>query len=175
MTMRMTRAEIPADGPDRILGRIGVAGQAAGPGDFGELVAADERPVALAVEGAERAARDRRVDERLGALFAVVRDDDLALAGVESLAVVAGQRRRDRRRADLGGLAGLGLVLDLLDEAFDRERADIHLVEAVLHGGEVDLVRGVGQVAGVAGVAAGHQLRRDDPYFAVGVDEVRAR
>ena len=167
------RAEIPADGPDRILGRVGVAGEAAGPGDFGELVAADERPVACAVEGAERAARDRRVDERLGALLAVVRDDDLALARVESLAVVAGQRRRERRGAGFGGLAGLGLVLDLLDQAFDREGADIHLVEAVLHGREVDLVRRVREVTGVAGVAAGHELRGDDPHRAVRADEIR--
>ena len=167
------RAEIPADGPDRVLGRVGVAGQAAGSGDFGELVAADERPVAFAVEGAERAARDRRVDERLGALLAVVRDDDLALAGVESLAVITGQRRRDRRGADLCGLAGFGLVLDLLDQAFDREGADVHFVEAVLHRGEVDLVRRVREMAGVTGVAAGHELRRDDAHLAVGADEVR--
>ena len=60
-------AKIPADGPQRIFRRIGVAGQAAGPGDFGELVAADERPVAFAVERAEASADDGRIDERLRA------------------------------------------------------------------------------------------------------------
>ena len=166
-------AEIPADGPERVLRRIGIAGQAAGSGDFGELVAADERPVAFAVEGAERAARDRRIDERLGAALTIIREDDETLSGIETFTVIAGQRRGEGGRADLGGLAGLRLVHDLPDEALHRERADIDLVEAVFHRGEVDLVRRVGQVAGVAGQAAGHELRRDDADRAVRPDEVR--
>ena len=167
-------AEIPADGPDGILRRIGVAGQAAGAGDFGELVAADERPVALAVERAEAAADGGRVGAGGAGVLTVVREDDQALSGVEAFAVVAGKRRRDRGRADLGGLPRLGLVLDLLDESLHGERADVDFVEAVFHRGEVDLVRGFRQVTGVAGVAAGHEFRRDDTHLALRADEVRS-
>ena len=87
--------------------------------------------------------------------------------------MIACESRSDRGRADLRGLAGLGLILDLLDEAFHRERADVDLIQAVLHRSEVDLVRGVRQVTSVAGEAAGHEFRRDDAHFTLGADEVR--
>ena len=94
------------------------------------------------------------------------------MAGVESLAMIAGQRGGDGRRADLRGLARLWLIHDFLDESFHRERADVDLIEAVFHRGVINLIRRVSQVTGVAGQATGHELRRDHTDVSFGADEV---
>lgn len=85
------RAVVPADGPEGI-GVIGVAGDAAGAADFGELVAADELPVlAGGGPGGESAGGDGGVGGDTFVAFAVVGVDEFALGGVEAFAVVAGE------------------------------------------------------------------------------------
>jgi len=93
---------IPAYGPYRIGGGVGVALEAAGAGDLGELVAADDGPgVGAAVPSGEGAGGD--VGPGLGFLpvLAVVGVDEQALPGVETLAVVAGEVGAPERLLEL--------------------------------------------------------------------------
>ena len=151
---------------------MGVAGESTWSGDFRELIAADKRPIAGAVEGAEAATDDGRVGQGLGAHLAVICEDDLPLARVEAFAVVAGQCRRDGRWVDFLSLPRLRHILDFLDQAFHGERVDVDLIQAVFHRGEVDLIYWVSQVAGVARVPTRHEFRRDHAHLSIRIDEV---
>src|SRR5436190_11062851 len=85
---------VPADGPDRIGGGVLVACDAAGAGDFGELIAANDRPlVGLAIPFGQRATRDVGILLSFGAVLAIVRVHHPALARVEAFAVIAGEVR----------------------------------------------------------------------------------
>ena len=151
---------------------MGVAGESTWSGDFRELIAADKRPIAGAVEGAKAATDDGRVDGGLSATFAIVRKDDQPLARVEAFAVIAGQRRSDGRWAELLGLPRLRRVHDFLDQAFHGERVDVDLIQTIFHRGEVDLIYWVSQVAGVARVPTRHEFRRDHAHLSIRIDEV---
>ena len=158
------RAEIPADGPERIGGGIFVAGEAAGAGNFGELVAADDGPRGvMAVPGREDAGGDVGVDLGFFAVFAVVGVNEDALAGVKAFAVVAGE-------------VGLAAVRELFvaPEFGDGEGVNVHFVEAFFHRGGVNFVGGIGEVAGVAGGAAEHFFVGNRAHGAFRVDGVGA-
>ena len=159
------RAVVPAQGPDRIGVRIGVAGDAAGAGDLGELVLADERPVALALPDTQRAGGDVGPHRGVFTARAVVGIDQKALAGVEAFAVVP-------RQFGVDALAGARLAVAVLDVLLKGEGADIDAVKALLHRGDVDLVGRIGHVARGAGQASGHRLGRQHTHVAVFVDEV---
>ena len=93
---------IPADGPDRVGGRVGVALEAARAGDLGELVAADDRPsFCPAVPGRERAGGNVGPGLGLLTMLAVIRVHEQALTRVEALAVVTGQARAAERLLEL--------------------------------------------------------------------------
>ena len=64
--------------------------------------------------------------------------------------------------------------LFVAEEFGDGERPDVDLVEAFLHGGVVNLVGGIGEMAGVAGGAAEHRGVGDRADLALGVDGVGA-
>lgn len=68
---------------------------------------------------------------------------------------------------------GFGAIA-IADVAGDVEGVDIDFVEAFLHGGVVNFVGGIGEVAGDAGEATGHVFGLDDADVAVFVDEVEA-
>ena len=156
---------VPADGPDGIGGGIRIAGEAAGAGDLGELVAPDDGPrVGFAVPFGESAAGDIGVCARERGVLAVVGVDEHALAGIETLAVVAGQSRAAERF----------LHLFIAEQFRHGEGVDIDLVKALLHGGRVNLVGGIGEMAGIAGGAAEHGRKRNRADLALGVDGVGA-
>ena len=66
-------AEIPTNRPDRVLGWVGVAGESTWSSDFRELIAADEGPVAGAIEGAQGTADDSGIFEGVARVLTVVR------------------------------------------------------------------------------------------------------
>ncbi len=161
------RLVVPADGPDRVAVRVRIALETARASHFCELVAAHDLP-ALAVPFRE-AARWRLRGHRFSAVFAVVRVHKAALARVEALSVIAGQERpRDVGR----GLAALCHV-PVFVQLPDAERADVHLVEPLLHRRQVDCVSGAAKVARVASGAARHGRVGNDAHGTRAVDRVR--
>ncbi len=156
---------IPTDAPDRIGRRIGVAADSTRAGDLGELVAADDRPfIGYTVPLRERAARDIGLLARERGVFAVVRVDQDALAGIHPFPVIPGQ---------VGPAKGL-LHLLVAEELRHRERAHVDLIEPFLHRGVVKFVRRILQVPGVAGRATEHLLVRDHAHVALRVDRIGA-
>ena len=157
------RAVIPADGPDGIGSGIRITGEVAGAGDFGELVAANDGPVfRFSVPLGEGAAGDVGFGAGERGVFAVVGVDKHALAGVEALAVVAGQ----------SGAAKRFLHLFVAEQFRHGEGVDIDLVKPLLHGGVVNLVSRIGEMAGIAGRTAEHLRKRNRADFTLGVDGV---
>ena len=153
---------VPADRPDRVAGRVAVAGDATRPGDISELVAADDRPTfGLAVPLGEDTGGDSGVGGDPAVVFAVVGVDQSTLAGVEPLAVVSRQ-------------ASVAAALELFvpPEFGDGQGPAVQLVDAFLHSGEVDLIRWVRQVAGVPGESPVHRLRRNHANLPRGIDDV---
>ena len=63
-------------------------------------------------------------------------------------------------------------LLLIVEEGFDVEGFDIHFIEAFFHGGVVDFVGGVGEVAGVASGAAKHPGVWDGADFAIFINGV---
>ncbi len=173
-TLEQQRTLVPTHGPEGIGVGMLVAVDAARAGDFGKLRAPDELEISGAGPFAERAAFRIGIAFGERAVFAIVGKHEAALAGVEPFAVPAGETRGHRGRMRFGGAAGLRDIHAILEEARDFERLDIDLVEAGLHGGEVDLVRRVGEMSGGAGEASGHLLPRDDADVSRGIDDVGA-
>ena len=122
---------VPTGGPDRI-GLAGVALDAAGPGDFVELVLLHNRPIPAVPLGQAAGGVMQRALLRL---LAVVRDDNPPLARETALAMIAGQ-----------------VIDELLQKAVDKQRLhgqglDVDLVKPLLHREGVDLLGRVRQVA----------------------------
>ena len=151
---------------------MSIAINAAGADDFGKLIAPHQLPVlAWMTPFPQRAAGRGRIGFGGVSMFAVVGVDQTALTGVEAFAVVAGKFGID------GGRVLFGTVLNrvaILDQAGYFECMDIHSVKSLLHGRKINTVCGVGQIPGVAGEPAGHELGQNRPHPSLRINEIGA-
>ena len=140
------RAGVPTGGPDRVGGWVWVAVDSAGSGDFGELFFEDGiEGAGLAIPLCEDAGLGEGILFCGSASLSVVGVNNAILPGVEAFAVVAVKT----------GL-WFAFLSFVMEEGVDFEGLHVDFVEAFFHGGIVDFMSGIGEVAGVAGGAAKH-------------------
>jgi hypothetical protein len=157
------RPLVPAHRPQRAFVRRR-AMDAARAGHLGELAAADQSPL-VAVPLGQCAGvfgtGPRGIDlvlERLepvdasGGVFAVVSDDEAPLRGVRALGVPAGHRAAEQQ--------------------FRIKRLHVHLVQQPFHVEVQHLLFRLGQMPRRGGVPAEHDVVRDRPDVALGIDGI---
>ena len=156
------RAMIPANAPNRVLLRMRIAFDAARAGHFGELIAPHRGPcIRFAIPRSQHTGRDGGIGQGELGMIAVVSVNDAALAGVETLAMIA---RKIRVAALLALLVG--------PQFGHSEGMHIHLVEAFLHRRIIHLVSRIGEVSSRACEAAKHLLRSDHTHARLSIHGV---
>ena len=158
---------VPSERPDRIGRRRGIAVDAAGAGNLGELVASHELPV-LPVPLDKGSGRD--VELLLGkfSFLSVIGIDRYTLSRIESLTVIAGEQG-----TEVAGETFLALLVAVLVELDTIKGMDIDVVETGFHRSVEYAILRIGQGSRQTCRTARELIVRKDPDILVGIDGVR--